>query len=878
MPGLSPALAQQLQTTITAWNANQAQFADWLGGVVEGGPNHDGRYPLTNALGVETLVSCPAAIIDAVSGPAAQAEIAKLAADASASASASSATSADASKVLAEAAKNAAITARVQAQTAQSNAANHEANARYWAELAQGHGADVEAAVETITELAQQTAADAVTAEAAAGSAADSAELAAHFEPNNFDKKSDPIAANRITGTISISNLPALPGADAYFSTGGFADISAADQTAIKTGDYVTLSDGRRWQYRGGTKTAQASYVYITDDTPDWNTLANLPTTFLPSAHSHSHTDINGFNWSNLNSKPTTFTPSAHTHAWGDITGIPSTFTPSTHAHAMADITGLTAALDLKAPKANASFSTAISVNGPVGAHSFAANHSLFYPDGNHTVIKTGAAGSEKYWRFDADGTLYSLNGNIYSNFNMQAMGSLIVGASNGANRVNVEKGWLELRNDGYGPYVDFSLDASTDFHARISVPKSDGRLWLSHGGGGSVIVGPTIEANSNNGSQAGSIITHAGGEQVMAKQLTFPSIANPQDSGAGAMLEVRGDGAAGTGAWMKFHRPGQYGTYFGMFGDGEFGYGGWSAGGTIRKFWTEKNFDPLTRMERYNDGWVQTRDANDRFYFASNGRSYYKSKDGHEWRNGTDANIGSIDNGGNLRVPGVVECGDRVQLRGTNPTIVLRDTDHRSAMIHVNANKFYVLRGAGTDNDGWASTGGGWPLEIDLENNNATFGANIYTGIDQWFRVRGTNNGIYWESWGGGWFMQDSSWMRAYNDKNIVTGGQVQMGSFTVTSDRRLKTDIVPIPLAQASQIIDDTNVYEFTKNGKRMFGMIAQEAQEVAPILVSEGADLHEDGDAILSLDQTGYIPVMIAELRSLRQRVALLEGTIH
>jgi len=877
MSGLSPALAQQLQTTITAWNANQAQFADWLGGVVGGGPNHDGRYPLTNALGVETLVSCPAAIVDEVAGPAAQVEIAKLAANESAGASASSATAADASKVLADAAKNAAVTARNQAQTAQSNAANHEANARYWAELAQGHGADVQVAVETITELSQQTAANAVAAEASAVSAADSAELAAHFEPANFDLKSDPIAANRISGTLSLANLPIMPGPAHFASTGGFAELTAAQQSAMKSGDFVTITDGRRFVYRGGgSKTVETSYIKIADDTPAWTEIVDKPTTFLPSTHSHNHTDINGFTWANLGSKPTTFAPSTHGHAWGEITGIPATFAPSAHTHGMTDITGLPDALDLKAPKANAAFSTPISVNGAVGAHSFSANHSLFYPDGNHTVIKTGPGGQERYWRFDADGTLYGLNGNIYSNYNMQAMGSLIVGASTAANRVNVEKGWVELRNDGYGPYVDFSTDATTDFHARISIPKSDGRLWLSHGQGGSVIVGPTIEANSNNGSQAGSVITHAGTEQVMAKQLTFPSFMNPQDNGANALLEVRGAGG-GYGAWMKFHRPGAWGTYFGMFENGRWGWGGWSDGAVINEFWTTKNFDPLTRMERYNDGWIQTRDANDRFYFASNGRSYYKSKGGHEWRNGSDVWTGIIDNDGNLTVRADTSMGNKLQLRGTNPTVVLRDTDNRSAMIHVNANRFYVLRGSGTDSDGWASTGGGWPLEIDLENNNATFGANIYTGIDQWFRVRGST-GIYWENWGGGWFMNDSSWLRAYNDKNIVTGGQVQMGSFTVTSDRRLKTDITPIPLAQASDIIDRTNVYEFTKGGRRMFGMIAQEAREVAPILVSEGADTHEDGDAILSLDQTGYIPLLIAEVQALRQRVAQLEGTIH
>ncbi|MFN8397735.1 MAG: shufflon system plasmid conjugative transfer pilus tip adhesin PilV [Bacteroidia bacterium] len=38
------------------------------------------------------------------------------------------------------------------------------------------------------------------------------------------------------------------------------------------------------------------------------------------------------------------------------------------------------------------------------------------------------------------------------------------------------------------------------------------------------------------------------------------------------------------------------------------------------------------------------------------------------------------------------------------------------------------------------------------------------------WFRVSG-NQGLYWESWGGGFYMSDATWIRTYNNKNIWTG-----------------------------------------------------------------------------------------------------------
>lgn len=51
------------------------------------------------------------------------------------------------------------------------------------------------------------------------------------------------------------------------------------------------------------------------------------------------------------------------------------------------------------------------------------------------------------------------------------------------------------------------------------------------------------------------------------------------------------------------------------------------------------------------------------------------------------------------------------------------------------------------------------------------------------WFRVSG-NQGIYWESWGGGFYMIDATWIRTYNNKNFYhntgimrTDGEFQVG-----------------------------------------------------------------------------------------------------
>lgn len=82
--------------------------------------------------------------------------------------------------------------------------------------------------------------------------------------------------------------------------------------------------------------------------------------------------------------------------------------------------------------------------------------------------------------------------------------------------------------------------------------------------------------------------------------------------------LEVRASG--NTPAFMAFHRPGAWATYFGLDTDNQFKYGGWSAGGP-HTFWTTANFDPGvkanastslqksgdTASELYNNGWFRS-------------------------------------------------------------------------------------------------------------------------------------------------------------------------------------------------------------------------------------------------------------------------------
>lgn len=326
------------------------------------------------------------------------------------------------------------------------------------------------------------------------------------------------------------------------------------------------------------------------------------------------------------------------------------------------------------------------------------------------------------------------------------------------------------------------------------------------------------------------------------------------------------------------------------MLDSGRWLFGGWSTGNQYYEFWTSKNFDPLSRMERFNDGWIPTRDGNERFYFASNGRSYYRSRGGHEFRNSDDQRVVSIDNGGFLEATsGLSTLGNYLKIRGGSPTIYFKDTDSRSAMIHVNSNVMHFLRGSGNDSEAWETVNGRWPLTINLENNEATMGGSInaengnvytqsfyatsqvYSGFGHWFRVRGTGSGIYWEQHGGGFHMSDNDWVRVYNGKNFYCSAQVRANTVVGESDRRLKTNIAPITDAMSKVRALEGVTFDWIASGMASLGFIAQDLETVLPTLVTE------DADGIKGVQYGPVVALLVEALKDADARIGRLEGRV-
>jgi hypothetical protein len=155
--------------------------------------------------------------------------------------------------------------------------------------------------------------------------------------------------------------------------------------------------------------------------------------------------------------------------------------------------------------------------------------------------------------------------------------------------------------------------------------------------------------------------------------------------------------------------------------------------------------------------------------------------------------------------------------------------------MLHCNSNSFYVLRGDGTNSLTFNELFNGyWPLEINLENNDAFFGGTL----------------------------------RAAGDVIAYSG-----------SDERLKDNIAPITNALDKVLSISGNTFDWNEKSDHEgndVGVIAQEILEVLP----EAVTTRDTG--YLAVRYEKIIPLLIEAIKEqqetitdLKNRLEILEG---
>jgi hypothetical protein len=128
-----------------------------------------------------------------------------------------------------------------------------------------------------------------------------------------------------------------------------------------------------------------------------------------------------------------------------------------------------------------------------------------------------------------------------------------------------------------------------------------------------------------------------------------------------------------------------------------------------------------------------------------SNSTLDYFTSTTHRWLyGGAGTNLGTVgmtltnnnlNVGANITTGSATINGDtfitssRLVLRGSAPTLYLRDTDQKSGMIHMNNGIMHFLNGSGVDSETWSPVNGSWALTLNMNNNEAIFGGSVYTG-----------------------------------------------------------------------------------------------------------------------------------------------------
>ena len=224
----------------------------------------------------------------------------------------------------------------------------------------------------------------------------------------------------------------------------------------------------------------------------------------------------------------------------------------------------------------------------------------------------------------------------------------------------------------------------------------------------------------------------------------------------------------------------------------------------------------------------------------------------------GTDTDI---DTSGSTIIDNIYVTDGVITSMGTR-TLTLADLGYTGA---TNAN--YIT------NNNQLTNGAGYTTYTANQSvntsSNVTFN-QIYT--NDWFRVN-YSNGVYWQDYGGGWQMTDTSWMRVYNDKGVLTGGTMQAGNFNTTSDIKLKENVVTLENSLDKIKAMRGVSFDWKDSGKSTIGLIAQEVEQVLPELVE-----HNEEDDVKTVSYGNIVAVLIEAIKEQQEQIDALKEQLN
>ena len=109
-------------------------------------------------------------------------------------------------------------------------------------------------------------------------------------------------------------------------------------------------------------------------------------------------------------------------------------------------------------------------------------------------------------------------------------------------------------------------------------------------------------------------------------------------------------------------------------------------------------------------------------------------------------------------------------------------------------------------------------------------------------------------------------------NGDTTVSNDLTVGGDIVVSSDARLKANIVSLGSTLAKLLLIDGKRYTMKKNGKQKIGVLAQDIQKVFPELVTT------DDKDMLAVNYQGLVPVLINALKEQDDKISRLEKLVE